>query len=164
MEINHGLIKDNIDFILSHFVNQHELFPRTIMTLNSGVQVPIEYDSNVELSKNKIFNLFKKANFIDCRINAFPYNTEYKNVGLEVKNRTAATFTMIDLDLKDFNNNKEKLDMQLKKTMNRFSVEFEGEAHPTILWTGNGYHIYQPIDGIVFEEFDVFYNFLQYLD
>lgn len=39
-----------------------------------------------------------------------------------------------------------------------------GKAHPTILQTGNGYHIYQPIDGIIFEEHKQFYDFLPYLD
>ncbi len=152
------------DFIISHFEGQHELFPRTIMTSKSGGKVVIEYESNVELSKDKVFNFFKKANFMDCRINAFPHNTEYTIVDFEVKNKTAATFIMIDLDLKDFTNSREKLDLQLKKTINKLSTQFEGKAKPTILWTGNGYHIYQPLDGIVFEQFDVFYNFLHYLD
>ena len=163
MDINHELIKDNIDFILSHFDKQHELFPRTIMTSKSGGQVVIEYESEVESSKDKIFRFFMEANFIDCRFNAFPYNTEH-TVDLDVKNKTAATFIMIDLDLKDFNNSKEKLDLQLKRTINKFSTQFEGKAQPTILWTGNGYHIYQPINGLVFEKFTIFYDFLQYLD
>ena len=39
MEINsHHSIKDNIDFILSHFEQQHELFPRTIMTSKTAVR------------------------------------------------------------------------------------------------------------------------------
>ena len=25
-------------------------------------------------------------------------------------------------------------------------------GHPTVLWTGNGYHIYQPMDGFILEE------------
>jgi len=71
---------------------------------------------------------------------------------------------MIDLDLKDFENNRDRLDTHMKKTLIKLSSKFEGKSHPTILWTDNGYHIYQPIDGIVFEEYDVFYDFLQYLD
>lgn len=30
---------------------------------------------------------------------------------------------------------------------------------PTVLWTGNGYHIYQPIDAIILEEFKQFEEF-----
>ena len=40
---------------------------------------------------------------------------------------------MIDLDLKDFeNNSKEKLDKQLKKTLDKLSLKFKGDAHPTV--------------------------------
>jgi len=107
-------IRNNFDYILSHFENPHELFPRNIMTSKTGGRVKIEYESDVQKSKYKIFTYFKLASFIDCKINAFPYNTEY-TLDLEVKNRTAASFIMIDLDLKDFSD-KEKLDKQLKKT------------------------------------------------
>ncbi len=116
-------------------------------------------------SKDKIFKYFKDSGFIDCKINAFPFNTEHSGVNLEVKNKTAATFIMIDLDLNDFENkSKEKLDKQLKKTLDKLSLKFKGDAYPTVLWTGNGYHIYQPIDGIVFEDHQIFYDFLPYLD
>src|SRR4051794_20389872 len=119
-DINGKFIRENIDFILSHFENQHELFPRTIMTSKTGGQVKIEYESDVQKSKNKIFEYFKQADFSDCKINAFPYNTEH-DLDLEVKNKTTASFIIIDLDLKDFENNKEKLDKQLKKTLKNMS-------------------------------------------
>ena len=137
------------------------------MTSKSGGQVVIGYEPDIELSKDKIFKYFHEANFMDCKINAFPYNTEH-TMDTDVKNRTAATFIMIDLDHKDFDS-KQTLDKQLKKTLNKLfvkfqDVRFQGEAHPTVLWTGNGYHIYQPLNGIVFEEELIFYNFLPFLD
>ena len=110
-----------------------------------------------------MFDYFKQADFTDCKINAFPYNTEYTGVDLDVKNKTAATFIMIDLDLRDFDS-KEKLDSHLKKSLNKMSLKFNGEANPTVLWTGNGYHIYQPIEGMVFEKYKIFYDFLPYVD
>jgi hypothetical protein len=134
------------------------------MTSKTRGQKKIEYETNPQASKDAIFYYFRNADFVDCKINAFPSNTEHTIVNFDVKNKTAATFIMIDLDLRDFNNNKEKLDKQLKKTLTKLSFKFHGEAHPTVLWTGNGYHIYQPIDGIVFEEFQVFYDFLPYLN
>ncbi len=158
LEIERGL-----DFILSHFEHQHELFPRTIMTSQTVGQIKIEYESNFQNSKDKILKYFKKSSYIDCKINAFSYNTEH-SIELEIKNKTAATVIMIDLDLKDFDNNQEKLDKQLTKTMNNLNRKFNGEAHPTVLWTGNGYHIYQPINGIIFEEHEIFYDFLPYTD
>jgi hypothetical protein len=73
---------------------------------------------------------------------------------------------MIDLDLKDFgsSNCKEKLDKHLKKTLKNLSDKFYQDVHPTILWTGNGYHIYLPIEGIIFEKYKIFYDYLSYVD
>lgn len=104
---------------------------------------------------------------MDCRINAFPYDTQHR-IDFEVKNKTTASFIMIDLDLKDFDS-KIRLDNQLRKTLNKLFVtfrheRFHGEAHPTVLWTGNGYHIYQPIEGIVLEKEKIFFDFLPYVE
>jgi Primase X len=33
-----------------------------------------------------------------------------------------------------------------------------------VLWTGNGYHIYQPVSGFVLEEYETFYEFTKHLD
>jgi len=163
--IDEETIRENINFILSHFENQHELFPRTIMTLKTRGQRKIEYESDIQKSKEKIFEYFKKSDFIDCKINAFPFNTEHTIVDFQVKNRTAASFIMIDLDLKDIENkNKEKLDKHLDETLKNLFIKFNEESYPTVLWTGNGYHIYQPIKGIVFEKYKIFYDFLPYVD
>ncbi len=74
------------------------------MTSNTRGQVKIEYESDIQKSKDRIFDLFKQVDFKDCKINAFPFNTEHAGVDLQVKNKTAATFIMIDLDLGDFRN------------------------------------------------------------
>jgi hypothetical protein len=110
-----------------------------------------------------VFEYFRQAGFVDCKINAFPYNTEH-TVDLDVKNRAAATFIMIDLDLKDFRDDQKALYRCLKRTLDNFSSNFNGGAYPTVLWTGNGYHIYQPIEGMVFETHEVFFKFLPYVD
>ena len=33
-------------------------------------------------------------------------------------------------------------------------------GHPTVLWTGNGYHIYQPMVGFILEKTDIFGKFI----
>jgi len=33
-----------------------------------------------------------------------------------------------------------------------------------VLWTGNAYHIYQPVRGPVLEEYETFYEFTKFLD
>jgi len=49
-------------------------------------------------------------------------------------------------------------------TLNKLSIKFYGESNPTVLWTGNGYHIYQPLEGIIFENNKAFYDLLPYTD
>jgi len=56
--------------------------------------------------------------------------------------------------LRDFYNSREKLDRGLNKILRKISKATHG--YPTVLWTGNGYHIYQPMDGFVLEEEDRF--------
>jgi hypothetical protein len=38
------------------------------------------------------------------------------------------------------------------------------EETPTVLWTGNGYHVYQPVSGFILEEYETFYEFTKYVD
>jgi hypothetical protein len=46
----------------------------------------------------------------------------------------------------------------LHKTLNKINDTFHGA--PTVLWTGNGYHVYQPVDGFMLEEIDRFDQFV----
>lgn len=68
---DHSTVKDNTDFILSHFEGQHEMFPRTTETFKTRGQVKIEYESDVMVSKRKVLDYFRQAGFVDCKINAF---------------------------------------------------------------------------------------------
>jgi hypothetical protein len=161
---NEKTISDSIRYILSHFDKQHELFPRTIMTSKTGGQIKVDYELDIQSSIHQVINTFKESDYYDCKINGFPYNTQHTQINLDIKNRTSASFIMIDLDLRDFLYDRKKLDVTLEKTLNKLSLKLQGESHPTVLWTGNGYHIYQPLDGIIFENYDIFYDFLPYID
>jgi hypothetical protein len=46
----------------------------------------------------------------------------------------------------------------LNKALKRIKDILGG--YPTVLWTGNGYHIYQPLEGFVLEEVDIFAEFM----
>jgi hypothetical protein len=61
---------------------------------------------------------------------------------------------MIDIDLRDFDNSRDKLNGLLNKILTKISSTIHD--HPTVLWTGNGYHIYQPMEGFILEEEDRF--------
>jgi hypothetical protein len=71
---------------------------------------------------------------------------------------------MVDLDLKDFETKKGKvvLDKTLNKTLQKITESIGGT--PTVLWTGNGFHVYQPVSGFVLEEYETFYEFTKYVD
>ena len=134
------IISENVDFILSHF--QSPIFPRKIMTKRLGYQKEV-------YSKKEVLNYFKSSDYEDCRINAYPSFTNYQGI-----NQVAPSFVMIDLDLRDFDNSKEKLGRGLNKILSKISTLTRG--YPTVLWTGNGYHMYQPMDGFILEEEDRF--------
>ena len=126
-------IDENVKFILSHFVGQEFLFPRSIMTFKTNGQVIID-------NYHQMYKYFIIAEPIDCRINAYPLH--YK----EERNRLYPSFIFIDLDLSLCSTCKfpiRKLDYILAQTLNKIKNEISG--HPTVLWTGGGYHIYQPI-------------------
>jgi hypothetical protein len=169
IDVGERTILEGIKFILSHFEKQHKLFPRTIKTFNTKDQVKVENELPVQNSINKIFNMFKESNYYDCKINCFPYiNNQPQQVTkinlADIKNKTADYFIMINLDLQYFSHDKKKLDDILLMTLNKLSIKFYGESNPTVLWTGNGYSIYQPLEGIIFENNKVFYDFLPYTD
>src|ERR671918_1367287 len=131
---------EGIDLILNHF--QEPIFPRKIMTKSIGYQLEV-------FDKQSVLNYFKSSNYTDCRINAYPSYTNYHEI-----NRVAPTFIMIDLDLKDFDYSKEKLGRAMQNTLKKIKQVIGG--YPTVLWTGNGYHIYQPMKGFLLEEEEVF--------
>jgi len=49
------------------------------------------------------------------------------------------------------------LERALAATLRTIRLKING--YPTVLWTGNGYHIYQPIDAVILEEFQQFEGF-----
>jgi hypothetical protein len=110
-------------------------------------------------NKEEALRYYKSSDYNDCRINAYPPYTEYHGI-----NRTPVSFLMVDLDLKDFGGNASKqlfLEKVLRNTLEKIK---DFGRNPTILWTVNGYHIYQPVVGFILEEYETFYVFAKYLD
>ncbi|MGD1837092.1 MAG: DNA primase noncatalytic subunit PriX [Nitrososphaeraceae archaeon] len=102
-------------------------------------------------SKDEALQYFKESNYIDCRINAFPSFTDYKGI-----QRYPPDFIFIDLDRNNFKTEK-SLDLALKNTLKNIYEKSDG--FPTVLFTGGGYHIYQPIDSLVLETINIFNEF-----
>ena len=133
----------DIDFILNHF--PEPVFPRTISSFKSqGKQFEI-------FNKKGMLKVYKESNFVDCRVNAYPSYTEYKGI-----QRYPPNFIFADLDL-SLIRTVAALENILSETL-RF-IRFKLNGSPTVLWTGNGYHIYQPIDALILEQFSQFEEF-----
>jgi hypothetical protein len=121
-------VNEGIDFILSHFERRQRLFPRKMSTFASqGKQFTV-------YNKEQILDACIKANFFDCRLNAYPI--------LEDGLLQAPNLIFIDLDLQsnllELNKSLDKILKVIKQKLNRFE--------PTVLWTGSGYHIYIVLD------------------
>ena len=121
-------IEIGLDFILSH-LEKPTIFPRTIMTKKLGYQ-------RIVYSKESALEHFIESDYIDCRINAFP--------SLKEGATWIAELLFIDLDLSDFNS-KKTLQIVLNKTLKNIKEKLDNNAQPTILWSGNGYHIILPV-------------------
>jgi len=125
---NNKEIEIGLDFILSQ-LEKPTIFPRTLMTKKLGYQ-------RIVYSKESTLEHFLESNFIDCRINAFP--------SLKEGATWIPDLLFIDLDLSNFNS-KKSLQIALNKTLKNFKEKLDNNAHPTVLWSGNGYHIILPV-------------------
>ena len=90
---------------------------------------------------------------MDCRISAYPSYTHYKGI-----NRQAPDFIFIDLDRTSFKTERAHK-LALNVTLKNIKEKVDGK--PTVIWSGNGYHIYQPLEGLVLEQIELFSKFDQ---
>lgn len=134
---------DTIDFILGHF--PEPIFPRTISTFKSrGKQFEV-------FQKEDMVRAYDESKNIDCRINAYPSYTSYKGI-----QRYPPNFIFADLDL-SLLELEQSLERALSNTLR--IIRFKLNGFPTVIWTGNGYHIYQPMDSVVLEQYSQFEAF-----
>ena len=91
-----------------------------------------------------MLKVYEESSFVDSRVNGYPSYTGYKGI-----QRYPPNFIFIDLDLSSFKDIS-TLDRALGTTLRTMRLKINGS--PTVLWTGNGYHIYQPIDAVILEE------------
>lgn len=138
IEYNNDIITEGLEFILTHF-NQERLFPRNIMTKRLGYQKEV-------FSNEEALYHFTESELLDCRINAFPSHTEYHGI-----QRYPPDFIFIDIDRANFKTER-ALNLALYKTIKNIKEKLDDKGYPTVLKTGGGYHIYQPINGIMLEE------------
>lgn len=126
------ILNTSIDFILSHFQSPLQDFPRKMMSARFSGQFSVE-------SREDLLKRCEQADLQDCRINAYPEVIEKDGILIQPPN-----FIFIDLDLSNFSNDNKKLD-KIKNSTLRKMEQLNG-SHPTVSFTGNGYHIYLPIE------------------
>jgi hypothetical protein len=90
---------------------------------------------------------------LDCRINAYADYTGFSEI-----NRQPPNFVFIDIDRCLFRTDKEFWSTVEYTCKN---IEQTLEGNPTVLWSGNGVHICQPVQAIVLEQESKFAQFDQ---
>jgi hypothetical protein len=140
--------EEGLDFLLSHFPEKEPIWPRNISTKTTEKKQLLVYNREEALAR------FKQAGWQDCRISAYPHYTEYKGI-----NRQAPNFIFIDLDKAAFKR-EQAHNTALSKTLERIKQKLDGSSSPTILWSGNGYHLYLPVEAFILEQQDIFAKFL----
>jgi hypothetical protein len=132
LESNILKIESGLDYILSHFPSEEPfLFPRKISTYKSNNK------QFLVRTREEVIDAFTTSNFVDCKINAYPYLIDYKGI-----QRYKPNFIFIDLDKNNFKSNR-SFELALSNTLKNIKEKLDG--FPTVLDTGGGYHIYQPI-------------------
>ncbi|HEY7569883.1 MAG TPA: DNA primase noncatalytic subunit PriX [Nitrososphaeraceae archaeon] len=150
ISLEHFCIK-GLDFVLNHF--RSSLWPRTISTkATQGKQVIVN-------SRYQALTYFKAAGYLDCRICAYHYwRPSIISDFADIKNPIVPDIIMIDLDTHNFNYEHIAIKAALRKILKRIK-NLLNLTTPTVIWSGNGYHIYIPINvPIVLEDIKEFIN------
>jgi hypothetical protein len=161
-------VYDGLDFMMEHFDDCSELptgrkrFPRTIAT---GAT---RHGQRSVSDRGRVMTFYKAAMYEDCYLNAYSnYEEIQQNGELPSTYKPLPRHVVIDLDRAPFQTD-EELETALAETLANIKESITGPvgADPTIIWSGNGYHVHVPLDGWTspLEELPEFYNFRNYPD
>ena len=141
-------VREGTRFLLSHLEGRQQLFPRKMSTASSKDKQFIVFN------EDQILNECIKANFIDCRLNAYPYsecaeyltvtNTDHQNSSFNIFSAQAPNVIFIDRDFQPMTSEIELLKQQNK--ISKIIKNYLNGSDPTVLWTGNGFHFYIVLD------------------
>jgi len=119
---------EGINLLLGLFEKAGQIpFPRKIMTAKSSGQITV-------YSKEEMLQKFENADFIDCRVNAYPL--VLKDI-LQIPN-----IILIDIDInRSLKTGRKRVEVHLSKTLQKIGEHTCDSIIPLVLWTGNGYHV-----------------------
>ena len=126
-------VQRGLDYVLSHC--QEPLWPRTISTRTTeGRQV-------LTFSRKEALARFVQANYLDCRLSAYPPNANENPSSIEkftgLENITPRNIiVMLDLDRSNFTTER-GLELALSRTLRNIKEKLG--TSPTVLWSGRGY-------------------------
>ena len=135
-------IEEGLRYLITHF--QEPIWPRTISTKTTEGRQILVYNKEEALAR------FKQANYLDCKICAYPFYVEWKGL-----NRQAPDLIFIDLDLDRFTS-KLGLDKALEMALNNITSKL-ANAIPTIIGSGHGWLIF---DACTYKSLGIKTNFL----
>ena len=125
-------VEQGLDYLLGHFISPHPeltipLFPRTIATrLTGGAQVPV-------YSKEEALDMFAQADWIDCRVSAYPYWRPSKVTNfIGLKNPIAPNFIMIDLDKHNFRSM--RVLVSINYSFDEYSSKNSRKSYSIMVW------------------------------
>ncbi len=110
---------------------------------------------------------YKAALYEDCYLNAYTnYEAMIETGDLPPTYKPLPRHVVIDIDRVSFQTD-EELETALKETLANIRDNITGLSgrEPTVIWSGNGYHVHIPLDGwgtCPLEELPEFYNFRNY--
>jgi hypothetical protein len=150
-------IEQGLDFMLGHF--QEPLFPRKVSTIaTEDRQYPV-------YSKNRALLYYRAAIMRrDCKLAVYPdYDKLIESSCLPPTYRPRASHLFIDLDIKSFADDQASFELALKTTLENIRLNLNG-AIPTVVLTGGGCHIHQPLDPDVIPVFEELPEFARFSD
>jgi Primase X len=114
----------NLLFNLFEQAGQHAtIFPRKVMTAKYSGQFTVD-------SKEQMIKVFEEADFVDCRINAYPVLSDGV---LQIPN-----IILLDIDV-DGKKGRTGLLSKIVQHISEYTNNSTGSF--PVLWTGNGYHV-----------------------
>jgi hypothetical protein len=152
MHFEYVTIEQGLDFMLSHF--SEPIWPRNIATAATQTK---QYTVD---DRQRALLYFNSALRQDCRLAIYANYEELIKTGRLGPNwKPIPNHLFIELDAKDFGGNLGQLNAALKSTLRRIKKQLN-HAVPTVLWSGGGYHIHQPLD--ITEPFENLEEFKKY--
>jgi Primase X len=142
-------VAEGLDFILKHFTKEEIIWPRKISTKTTeGRQILVR-------NKEEALARFKQANHLDCRISAYPFREDWAYSLL------GPYFIFINLDLEHFRSLL-GLNRASDRTLRNIKTAFRDDTLiPSKIWSGNGYHIYLPVQAFVPESETIFADLIE---